>query len=57
MVKKGLIMAKEVITITNRPKTSYSPGTKARDYIFVSGQVGLIGYKGMELKGVDWLFS
>ena len=46
-------MAKEVITVPNRPKTPYSPGIKAGDYIFVSGQVGLVDDKGRELKGVE----
>ena len=46
-------MAKEVVTVPNRPKTPYSPGIKAGDYIFVSGQVGLVDDKGRELKGIE----
>jgi len=44
-------MAKEVVTVPNRPKTPYSPGIKAGDYIFVSGQVGLIDDKGEGTQG------
>ncbi len=46
-------MAKEVITIPTRPKTPYSPGVKAGDYIFVSGQIGTVDNKGKELKGIE----
>lgn len=46
-------MDKEVVTVPNRPKTPYSPGIKAGDYIFVSGQVGLVDDKGRELKGIE----
>ena len=46
-------MAKKVITVPNRPKTPYSPGIKAGDYIFVSGQIGLVDDRGRELKGVE----
>ena len=46
-------MAKEVITIPTRPKTPYSPGIRAGDYIFVSGQVGLVDKQGKELKGIE----
>ena len=46
-------MAKEVVIVPNRPKTPYSPGIKAGDYIFVSGQIGLVDDKGRELKGVE----
>jgi len=46
-------MAKEVVIVPNRPKTPYSPGIKAGDYIFVSGQVGLVDDKGRELKGIE----
>jgi len=46
-------MTKEAIMIPNRPKTPYSPGIKAGDYIFVSGQIGLVDDKGRELKGIE----
>jgi len=46
-------MAKEVVSVPNRPKTPYSPGIKAGDYIFVSGQVGLVDDKGRELKRIE----
>ena len=46
-------MTKEVVTVPNRPKTSYSPGIKAGDYIFVSGQVGLVDGQGRELKVIE----
>jgi len=46
-------MPKEVINVPNRPKAPYSPGIKAGDYIFVSGQVGLVDNQGRELKGIE----
>jgi 2-iminobutanoate/2-iminopropanoate deaminase len=46
-------MAKEVVNIPNRPKTPYSPGIKAGNYIFVSGQLGFMDDQGKELKGIE----
>jgi len=48
-------MAKEVVTVPNKPKPSlpYSPAIKAGDYIFVSGQVGSVDDKGREIKGIE----
>ena len=47
-------MAKQVIMVpTALPGVPYSPGMKAGDYIFVSGQVGHVDDKGKELKGIE----
>jgi len=48
-------MAKEVVTVPNKPKPSlpYSPAIKAGDYVFVSGQVGSVDDKGREIKGIE----
>jgi len=47
-------MAKEVITVpTQLPGAPYSPGIKAGNYIFVSGQVGVVDDKGNEVKGIE----
>jgi len=46
-------MAKEVVAVPNRPKTPYSPGIKAGDYIFVSGQLGTVDDQGRELRGIE----
>ncbi len=48
-------MAKQVIMVpTALPGVPYSPGMKAGDYIFVSGQVGDKDPKtGEEIKGIE----
>jgi 2-iminobutanoate/2-iminopropanoate deaminase len=47
-------MAKQVITVpTALPGVPYSPGMKAGDYIFVSGQVGHVDGKGNKLEGIE----
>ena len=47
-------MAKQVIKVpTALPGVPFSPGMKAGDYIFVSGQVGHVDGKGNELKGIE----
>ena len=46
-------MTKEAIIIPTRPKTLYSPGMKAGDYIFLSGQVGDKDENGREVKGIE----
>ena len=47
-------MAKQVITVpTALPGIPFSPGVKAGDYIFVSGQVGHVDSKGNELRGIE----
>ena len=47
-------MAKQVITVpTALPGVPYSPGMKAGDYIFVSGQVGHVDGKGNKLAGIE----
>jgi len=47
-------MAKQVITVpTSLPGVPYSPGMKAGDYIFVSGQVGHVDGKGNKLEGIE----
>jgi len=47
-------MAKQVISVpTALPGVPFSPGIKAGDYIFISGQVGHVDEKGNELKGIE----
>ena len=47
-------MAKQVIMVpTALPGVPYSPGVKAGDYIFVSGQVGHVDGKGNKLTGIE----
>jgi len=47
-------MAKQVITVpTALPGVPYSPGIKAGDYIFVSGQVGHVDSKGNKVEGIE----
>ena len=47
-------MAKQVITVpTSLPGVPYSPGMKAGDYTFVSGQVGHVDGKGNKLEGIE----
>jgi 2-iminobutanoate/2-iminopropanoate deaminase len=47
-------MAKQVITVpTALPGVPYSPGMKAGDYVFVSGQVGHVDGKGNKLEGIE----
>jgi len=47
-------MAKQVITVpTSLPGVPYSPGMKAGDYVFVSGQVGHVDSKGNKLEGIE----
>lgn len=47
-------MAKQVITVpTALPGVPYSPGIKAGDYIFVSGQVGHVDSKGSKVEGIE----
>jgi 2-iminobutanoate/2-iminopropanoate deaminase len=46
-------MGKEVISVPNAPKLPFSPGIRAGDFIFVSGQVGFIDSAGKEVKGIE----
>lgn len=46
-------MVKKVISIPDAPKLPFSPAIRAGDYIFVSGQVGLVDAKGKEVKGIE----
>ncbi len=46
-------MGKKVIDIPNAPKLPFSPAIKAGDYIFVSGQVGLVDADGKKLETVE----
>jgi 2-iminobutanoate/2-iminopropanoate deaminase len=43
-------MLKKVITVPNAPKLPFSPGIRAGDYIFVSGQIGITDAQ--EIKGI-----
>ena len=47
-------MSKKVISVPNAPELPFSPGIKAGDYIFVSGQVGFEDPQtGEEVKGIE----
>jgi len=47
-------MAKQVIMVpTALPGVPYSPGMKAGDYIFVSGQIGHVDREGNKVEGVE----
>ena len=47
-------MVKQVIMVpTALPGVPYSPGMKAGDYIFVSGQVGHVDSEGNKVEGVE----
>jgi len=47
-------MAKQVIMVpTALPGVPFSPGMKAGDYIFVSGQVGHVDREGNKVEGVE----
>ena len=47
-------MAKQVISVpTSLPGIPFSPGMKAGDYIFVSGQVGHVDEKGNAVSGIE----
>ena len=47
-------MAKQVISVpTSLSGIPFSPGIKAGDYIFVSGQVGHVDEKGNAVKGIE----
>ena len=47
-------MAKQVIMVpTALPGVPYSPGMKAGDYIFVSGQLGHVDGKGNKVEGIE----
>ncbi len=45
-------MVKKVITVPGAPKLPFSPGIRAGDYIFVSGQAGFVDAEGKEVKGI-----
>jgi len=47
-------MSKSVISTPNAPKLPFSPGVKAGDYVFVSGQVGHQDPEtGDEIEGIE----
>lgn len=47
-------MAKEVITVPSAlAGVPISPGIKAGDYIFTSGQIGSVDDQGREVKGIE----
>ena len=47
-------MAKKVIKVPNSPELPFSPGIKAGDFLFVSGQVGYENpATGEEIKGIE----
>ena len=43
-------MTKEVIILPDTSKLPYSPGAKAGNFIFVSGQIGSVDAEGKEVK-------
>lgn len=46
-------MKKEVITLPQSLPLPFSPGIRAGDYIFVSGQVGFVNAEGKKVKGIE----
>ena len=46
-------MKKEVITLPDTSQLPFSPGIRAGEYIFVSGQVGFVDAEGKKVKGVE----
>lgn len=46
-------MTKEVITVAKKPRSPLSPGIRAGDYIFVSGQIGGADDEGKEIIGIE----
>lgn len=46
-------MKKEVITVPDALRLPFSPGIRAGDYIFVSGQVGFVDAGGREVEGIE----
>ena len=47
-------MAKQIITVPNKPNLPLSPGIKAGDFIFVTGQGGFKNpATGEEIKGIE----
>jgi 2-iminobutanoate/2-iminopropanoate deaminase len=46
-------MAKKAIILPTSPKLPYSPGIRAGDYIFVSGQVGHLDERGDRNEGIE----
>jgi 2-iminobutanoate/2-iminopropanoate deaminase len=47
-------MSKSIISVPNAPKLPFSPGVKAGDHIFISGQIGHIDPKtGDEIEGIE----
>jgi 2-iminobutanoate/2-iminopropanoate deaminase len=50
---RRLAMVKKVITVPSAPKLPFSPGIRAGDYIFVSGQIGFADTQGKEIKGIE----
>ena len=45
-------MTKEVIILPDTSKLPYSPGAKAGNFIFVSGQIGSVDAEGKEVPGI-----
>ena len=46
-------MKKEVITVSDTAQLPFSPGIRAGDFIFVSGQVGYVDAGGREVKDIE----
>ena len=46
-------MSKKFIFVAAKPGSPLTPGVKAGDYIFVSGQTGGVDDKGTEVKGIE----
>jgi 2-iminobutanoate/2-iminopropanoate deaminase len=47
------VMTKEVIATAKKPGSPLSPGIRAGEYIFVSGQIGHVDDEGRELSGIE----
>ena len=46
-------MKKEIIRLPNTSQLPFSPGIRAGEYVFVSGQVGFVDAEGKKVKGVE----
>ena len=46
-------MSRQVINVPFAPKYPFSPGIRAGDFIFVSGQGGFVDDDGSEIRGIE----
>lgn len=53
MSREEIPMKKEVITLPQSLSLPFSPGIRAGDFIYVSGQVGFVDAEGKKVKGIE----